>query len=235
MAKTCCVCDSKIGAFDKPKQLIDGNDEYVLCNECGEKMNDARATNIAPDNKTALSYHNRAIDHFANYLANAELEDIVVAALMELPDIAERQRAHAEASATKAENERRYREEKDSVIATTGYEVAGYEIVAYHGVVSTDNIIGTGFASELKASVSDIMGESSNALKEKLHSAKTMAYNQLLKDAVYAGGNAIIGVSYNVYVVGSMLGVSVTGTSVTIAKNASTEFVSVPVKGVANC
>lgn len=216
MAKTCCVCNEKIGAFDKPKSLFEGSDTYVLCLGCSEKMRDAWATNINPANQAALAYHKRAIDYFASYLANATLDPVVASALMRLPGIAERQRAHAEVNAIKAENERRYREEKDSVIATTGYEVAGYEIVAYHGVVSTDNIIGTGFASELKASVSDIMGESSDALRDKLHSAKAMAYNQLLKESIYAGGNAIIGVSYNVYVVGSMLGVSVTGTSVTV-------------------
>lgn len=235
MAKNCCICETKIGTFDKPKPLIEENDELVLCDSCNDKMRNAKATDIAPENKNAIAYHNRAVDYFAEKLASGGLGQEVVAILEQLPDIADK-RAQAESKkAQAAENERRYREEKDSVIATTGYEIAGHSITAYHGVVSTDNIIGTGIASELRASVNDFMGESSTALKDKLNTAKTQAYSQILKQAILAGGNAIIGISYDVYVIGSMLGVSVTGTSVTIAPDASEDFAKVPVAGIADC
>lgn len=235
MAKNCCICNAKIGTFDKPKSLIEGNDEFVLCASCNDKMRDAKATDIAPENRNAIAYHNRAIDYFAEHLASGNLDAQVVSVLEGLPDIADKKAQAESQKAQTEENERRYREERDSVIATTGYEVAGHDIVAYHGVVSTDNIIGTGIASELRASVNDIMGESSTALKDKLSAAKSQAYSQLLKQSILAGGNAIIGVSYNVYVVGSMLGVSVTGTSVTIEKSTPEGFAQVPVVGTADC
>lgn len=235
MAKNCCICNMKIGAFDKPKPLIEGNDELVLCDSCDGKVRDARATGITPENKNALAYHNRALDYLNERMASGDLEQDVVEILEQLPEMAARMSQAELEKAQAAENERRYREERGQVIATTGYEIAGYEIQDYHGVVSTDNIIGTGIASELKASVSDLLGESSNALRDKLRAAKSSAYSAFLKEAILAGGNAIIGVSYNVYVVGSMLGVSVTGTSVTVVPTASSGFAKVPVAGVADC
>lgn len=216
MAKSCCVCNEKIGAFDRPKELIEGNDAYVLCARCGEKLPVAKEADIDPSRTNALAYHDKALDYFAAHLSDPGIDPVVADALMALPGIADRQREHAEQSAMQAEVNRRYREERDSVIATTGYEVSGHRISKYHGVVTADAIIGTGMVSEFKASVSDLVGETSNALGDKMASAKSQAYDQMLKDAIYAGGNAVIGVSYDVYVVGSMLGVSVTGTSVTI-------------------
>lgn len=218
MAKNCCVCEAKLGAFDKSASLIAGNDAFLLCSSCEEKLRDAKKTDIDPSNESLMAYHRRAIDHFADRMATGELDVAVVAALESLPGIVEKKSQAENAKAQAEENERRYREERDSVLVTTGFSFDGYTIVDYHGVVSTDNIIGTGIISEFKAGVSDILGESSNAFKDKLRSAKTLAYRDLVKEAILAGGNAVIGVSYNVYVVGSMLGVSVTGTSVTVTK-----------------
>lgn len=220
MAKNCCICETKIGAFDKPTQMFQGDDSLILCQTCVDNLRNARKSDTDLKSQSAVMYRNRAVNYFADFLSRPNLDDRVAAELQSLPEVIDWKQQAEEAEAVKAENERRYREERDSVLSTTAYSFDGYAITAYHGIVSTDNIIGTGLASELKASVSDLMGESSKALKEKLASAKGLAYQDLLKEAILAGGNAIIGVSYDVYVIGSMLGVSVTGTSVSIRKTA---------------
>lgn len=216
MAKNCCICDAKIGAFDKPKALTPETPDLVLCTECGEKLSLAQKTDIDPENKNVLAHQEKATDDLVNRLVSGQLDPNVAMVLDVIPALAKKKEQAAAQRAVSEEAERRYREERDETIVTTGYAIEGRSITAYHGVISTDSIIGTGIASELKASVSDLLGETSEAFKKKLESAKSEAYSELLKKAILAGGNAIIGVSYDVYVVGSMLGVSVTGTSVTI-------------------
>lgn len=216
MAKNCCICEAKIGTFDKPAQMFQGDSRFLLCQTCEDNLRSARKSDIDLKSQSSVMYRNRAVNYFTDFLSRPNVDDRVAAELRSLPEVIDWKQQIEEAEAAKAENERRYREEKDSVLSTTGYSFDGYVITAYHGIVSTDNIIGTGIASEFKASVSDLMGESSKALKEKLASAKELAYQDLLKEAILAGGNAIIGISYDVYVFGSMLGVSVTGTSVSV-------------------
>lgn len=218
MAKNCCVCDERIGAFDKPKQLIEGDGERLLCVKCGDMIGDARASGIDPANRNAVAYHNRAVDYFARCMAARELDPAVMANLASIPDISEKWEQAASKKAEAQENERRYREEKGSVLATTGFDFQGHRVTAYHKVVSADAIIGTGPLAETAAAVADLVGEKSGALGRKVAQAKEQAYEDMLKQAILAGGNAVLGVSYGVYVAGSMLGASATGTSVTIAE-----------------
>ncbi len=102
---------------------------------------------------------------------------------------------------------------------TTGYNFEGYSITNYLGLVSGEIVIGTGFLSDLKASVADLFGVESKAYSYKLKDAKTIVLHEMIAESVKNGGNAIIGISYE-YVVfsGNMIGISVNGTSVKIEK-----------------
>lgn len=219
MARACCVCDSKIGSFEKPRQLVEGREDMPLCAECGKRLADARSSNISPENRMALKYHNDALEYYAGKMVeNKEMDSAVIEALESFPGLSEyRQNVESE-RAISAENERRYREERDSVLVTTGFSFEGYRITEYHKVVSADAIIGTGIIAETAAALTDLVGEKSNTLGRKVASAKQSAYSNMLKEAILAGGNAVLGVDYTVYVVGSMLGASASGTSVTIEK-----------------
>ena len=78
-------------------------------------------------------------------------------------------------------------------------------------------IVGTGFMTEMKASVSDMFGTASSSMESKMDEASKSALEKVVKQAMFAGGNAVLGVSYNVYVLdGNMLGVTASGTSVVI-------------------
>ncbi len=216
MATVCCICESKIGAFDKPRQLVEGASDLPVCLGCSERLMRAEDSDISPENQMLAKQHRDAVSFLAGQLASKPLDPRVAAALEALPGVADARRQAQGEAERKEENERRYREERDSVMVTTGYSFDGYRVTGYHEVVSADAIVGTGPIAETAAALTDLVGERSNALGGKVASAKAHAYADMLKAAILAGGNAVLGVSYDVYVVGTQLGASVTGTSVTV-------------------
>ena len=77
--------------------------------------------------------------------------------------------------------------------------------------------MGTGFLSELGASISDLFGSQSEMFSMKLETARESALKNLVKKSVQSGGNAIIGIDFD-YITFSnnMIGVVANGTSVEI-------------------
>lgn len=102
---------------------------------------------------------------------------------------------------------------------TTGFNFEGYKITQYLEVISGEVVLGTGFLSELSASVADFLGSGAGMFETKLESAKTAAKEKLVLKSVECGGNAIIGVDFD-YITFSnnMIGVIANGTSVRIEK-----------------
>lgn len=107
-------------------------------------------------------------------------------------------------------------------LMTSGYNFEGYEIVAYHGVVCGESVLGTGFLSSWDASVSDMLGAESSSFIHKLQDARSIATTRGIEQATKAGGNAIIGVDidYTMFT-NNLIGVIFNGTSVTIRKKSS--------------
>lgn len=110
------------------------------------------------------------------------------------------------------------------MILTSGYNLEGYDIVAYIGYESVKAVIGTGIFSSLDASVSDFLGVRSNAYEEKLDLAEKAARDQLIQRAESMGGNAIIGidVDYTTFTA-DLMGVIVGGTIVKVKKRVEKE------------
>ena len=100
-------------------------------------------------------------------------------------------------------------------LSTTGYNFDGCTIYRYIGIVSSEYVLGTGFISELSASVSDSWGTHSKKMENKIATAKMEAMSTLCKRAVKAGANSIIGVKFNIMTLdANMIVVSVDGTAV---------------------
>lgn len=112
------------------------------------------------------------------------------------------------------------KEQLQNHMLTTGYNFEGYEIHKYVGIVSEEVVIGTGVFSELSASLSDFLGDSSGAFSKKLKQAKNSALKKLVSTSITKGGNAIIGIDFD-YITFSnnMIGVVVNGTSVIVEKS----------------
>ena len=115
------------------------------------------------------------------------------------------------------ENEIPYLNNIKNHMLTTGYCFENYKITKYAGIVSGESVIGTGFLSDIGAQISDIFGAFSKKYSLKIQKAKEFAVQEMVKESVKRGANAIIGISYG-YITFSrdMIGVSVTGTSVVI-------------------
>jgi len=104
-------------------------------------------------------------------------------------------------------------------LLTSGYNFEGYKIISYQGIISGEAVMGTGFISEISASIDDFFGATSDKFSEKMKQAKEIATLKMLDASVSKGGNAIIGVDFDYVTFGNnMIAVSANGTSVVIEK-----------------
>ena len=103
------------------------------------------------------------------------------------------------------------------MIVTTTPSIEGHNIIAYHGVIVGEAILGANVVRDLFAGITDIIGGRSSAYEASLQEARETALRELEQRAQAAGGNAVVGVDLDYEVVGnSMLMVSASGTSVTV-------------------
>lgn len=216
MAASCCICGRKIGAFSHPSQLVDGRGDLPICEECSSRKEYALMTDIPEENRVTAKNRNDAIAYFSARVADDSVSDEVKSILEDIAGITQedKDRAAAEAAAAE-ERDRRYREERGSVIITTGYEIAGREIDRYCGIVSGTDTVGTGLVADAMSALSDLTGSNSDVLSSKAEQVKNRAIEDVRKKAIYADGDAVIGLSVDVYVIGgNMIGASAVGTAV---------------------
>lgn len=105
------------------------------------------------------------------------------------------------------------------MILTTTPSIEGKQISAYHGIVTSEAIMGANIVRDLFASITDIIGGRSGAYEEKLQEARHIALSELERRAARLGANAVVGVDLDYEVIGqggSMLMVSASGTAVTV-------------------
>jgi len=106
------------------------------------------------------------------------------------------------------------------MLITTTNSVEGKKIEAYYGIVIGEAIMGANLFKDLFASVRDIVGGRSGAYEEELTKARRVAFDEIQREAMMLGANAIVGVDLDYEVVGqkgSMLMVSISGTAVKIS------------------
>jgi uncharacterized protein YbjQ (UPF0145 family) len=107
------------------------------------------------------------------------------------------------------------------MLITTTNNVEGKKIEAYYGVVIGEAIMGANLFKDLFASVRDIVGGRSGAYEEELTKARRVAFDEIKREAMALGANAIVGVDLDYEVVGqkgSMLMVSISGTAVKVSE-----------------
>jgi uncharacterized protein YbjQ (UPF0145 family) len=106
------------------------------------------------------------------------------------------------------------------MIVTTTNSIEGKRIVAYHGIVTGQTIMGANIFRDIFASIRDIVGGRSGSYEKVLRDARDEALAELEQEARARGANAIIGVDLDYGALGSgesMLMVSASGTAVTVA------------------
>ncbi len=103
------------------------------------------------------------------------------------------------------------------MIVTTTPSVEGRRIVAYHGIVTGEAILGANVFRDLFAGIRDIVGGRSGAYEKSLKEARETALDEMQAEAARLGADAVIGVDLDYEVVGKdngMLMVSASGTAV---------------------
>jgi uncharacterized protein YbjQ (UPF0145 family) len=108
---------------------------------------------------------------------------------------------------------------KDMIVTTTP-NVEGRRILAYHGIVSGEAILGANVLRDFFASIRDIVGGRSGSYERVLRSGRDSALEEMADEARRLGANAVIGVDLDYGALGSgesMLMVTATGTAVTLA------------------
>ena len=105
------------------------------------------------------------------------------------------------------------------MIVTTTNSIEGKTVVAYHGVVTGQTIMGANIFRDFFASIRDVVGGRSGSYERVLRDARDEALKELEDEARAKGANAIIGVDLDYGALGSgesMLMVSASGTAVTV-------------------
>jgi len=102
------------------------------------------------------------------------------------------------------------------MIVTTTPSIDGKTIIAYHGVVVGEAILGANVFRDIFAGITDIIGGRSGAYEQELGKAREMALAELEERAAAKGANAVVGVDLDYEVINNMLMVSASGTAVTV-------------------
>lgn len=103
------------------------------------------------------------------------------------------------------------------MIHTTTPAIEGKPIIHYYGVVTGETILGANIFKDIFAGIRDIVGGRSAAYEQELGKARTIAFQEMNREAEQLGANAIVGIDIDYETVGSkggMLMVSVSGTAV---------------------
>jgi uncharacterized protein YbjQ (UPF0145 family) len=106
------------------------------------------------------------------------------------------------------------------MIVTTTPTVEGRKVIAYHGVVTGQTIMGANIFRDFFASIRDIVGGRSGSYERVLRDARDAALKEMADEATARGANAVIGVDLDYGALGSgesMLMVSASGTAVTLS------------------
>lgn len=223
MAGKCVFCGTSFNLFNNGIGGFDDEKNRKFCNKCCDvfvsqispKVAEGIRSNI-PKSKVLQSI---VEDHDLSEEGKEYVKDYIDCFIeKETIKVENEKENEIQAQRTK-EIEEKFLEYKKQFKVTTGYNFDGYEVEKYIGIFSGEVVLGTGFISEYAASFSDLFGTRSNAFADKMMTAKQGALQKLMKNALLAGANALIGVDFD-YITFSnnILGVSANGTAVVIRK-----------------
>jgi uncharacterized protein YbjQ (UPF0145 family) len=214
----CELCGKSIAFMGGGKEPYTGKELYV-CNECGLVF---KKLDVAMKEGHIEQFRENN-DRLLNLAKGRDAEKVIV----EFSNTLERMTfdkkrqivEEAQIEAYKKIVSQKYGQLRASFLSTTGYDFEGYHIKKYLGVVNGQAVLGTGFLSEVFASASDTFGTESNSFSKKIREAKKLAFEDMLKEALYKGANAMIGIDIDIMTIGNnMIAVSANGTAVTIEK-----------------
>jgi len=165
------ACD-KCGAFIKNKP---GRSKFIVSNKTGKFYESAKEYQIA---------ENHALGGYSVYCRNcAEIE----------PQKIEETKLTFPQSIEETENELKKLEEAKQMLITTTDSIEGKEILEYRGIVVRQVFMGVNLFPNIFSGIRNILGGRSNNTEAEFNKAKDFLLEELARDAVKSGGNAIVG------------------------------------------
>lgn len=218
MSERCNVCGEKFGKFRAAKVFQFDSHCLELCGQCHEKACAALAGPTDPNNAMAVHSHNVVRRYFIEAIEKGSCDSDLLPAIEALAGITEEEkRAAEERKASVARAEELFYRQRESVVVSTAPMLSTHTVKAYHGVLAATATVGSSALADLMIELSDAMGSSSSVMESSVDSACKAALERLVKKAVFAGGNGVLGVAYSVFVLDSnMVGVTASGTAVTL-------------------
>lgn len=209
--KTICICTHCASAFPVPFRP---NYKY-RCPKCNQLLYNSK---MQPDEWAKIPNEEKE-----KYIKNPEAQEENIAAIKkqaleewEKSEVEKRQAA-AEKAAKDAELRVLRQKQRESFLMTTGFSFETHKIVSYLGIKSGEVVLGTGFLSEISASLNDMFGSESNTLSTKLAQAKNSAIDKLIDHCIDVGANAVIGVDLDISTIGqNMIVACANGTAVKV-------------------
>lgn len=166
----CCVCGKKMGMFEaSPLGIFNKSlSSYYVCGKCAVKV------------KSLEQGHSDFMDEFEEIIAKTDDDTLKkhLISLCEKIDSEELERKRREEEKKRQEKivqekevelKRKIREIINGILLTTGYNFEGYKIIQYKDIISGECVLGTGFLSELTASLSDFAGTQSAQFLSLIH------------------------------------------------------------------
>ncbi|MFI3165374.1 MAG: YbjQ family protein [Bacillota bacterium] len=207
MANTCCVCGSKISSWAKERPISENQPKQFFCDKCFEVTKILQKRPVADVDK----FH-KATLYIDEYINSGKLEPQVV-------EVLENIKAGTTDAMIEVEKVLEEKRKYDYILTSNGHNFEGYKITKYIKIVVGETVLGTGFGSEMAAGFADFFGTTSGAFKDKLATAREESMQELYKQTIQCGGNAIIGIGFDYHQFGSnLIGVIISGTAVVIEK-----------------
>lgn len=225
----CCVCGEKIGMLES-SELLDNRYSYKLCSNCSDMKAYCNSFNYDIFRKGYEYFTDRIesgisdsilMEILNTFLENSK-ENYNKRMLVEKEEQEKILKEDEEQKRIEEQKQREislYKEKMRQFMCTTSNGFEGYSVEQYMDIYCGEVVLGTGFFSELNASVSDLFGGNATSYESKIVKARTEAIKRLKKECIKHGANAVLGVNIDLTTIDkNMIVVCASGTAVYIKR-----------------
>lgn len=210
----CAVCQKRISMLDSSMTVSYLGESVEVCEACGEKISLALSEPEENEHPLHKRMRDEAVEFFENAQSSPTVSPVVKRFIQEKMG---KNREGSDESQQRAAALEEFKKSGASMPATTGLGFEGFNIVGYLGVYSCDYSENYSAPSDIVAEVAGMPEKGIDGYPRTAERAKRGAYLRLLQEAAIAGANAVIGVSFETYVVANtVVCASATGTAVMI-------------------
>lgn len=217
---TCINCDSRTG-FNLAGYSLEG--DKTICANCYEALENfsvlKKYKDIDDFNQTYDLVNKEMVEKNFNQESIDYINDYLSMVKKRLTDFFEEKAEDEESQKFLDDYSRVTKDQIKNHFVTTGFDFQGYKITNYRGVVNGTDIIVAPFTEDFFDTAVTFAGKRARTFISSLKYIQNAALNDAITESIVFGGNAIIGLSFNLFPLGKdMFTIVATGTAVTIEK-----------------